>query len=169
MLNIPQKVFDQFNSVVTNQLEREVTLFYPHKRTECPNCNLVTFHGMSRSVSKYKAGGPNPFSDGMPCPYCGGPGYIEDEVSEIIKARIYIDVKKWEKNYPIAIPEGSIMTIFKLEYASKVRMADHITIDYNDLDGHFTDKMYRIGDVYSNSFSLNSTKYATTFWGKNRA
>lgn len=167
MFNIPQKIFDQFNSVITNQLERTVTLYYPQERQECPNCYFSSFKSSSRSVSRYKAGGPMPFDNGMPCPYCNGPGFIEQETTEEIPARIYVDAKKWEKNFPIVIPEGAIMTIFKLEYVTKVRSSSYCRISYNNLDGHFTDNFYRIGDVYSNSFNLNNVKYATTFWSKN--
>lgn len=163
---IPDDTFDDFNSAIS-QYERSITLTYPEIKTECPNCSLDTMGTRNRSISKYKDGGPMPFTNGMPCPYCDGKGYIESVTTESVPARIYLEPEQWAKTVNIKIPKGSIMTIFEISYSTKVRKCKYMSPQYNQLEDHFTDNYYRIGDIYSNSFVLNPVKYATAFWGKN--
>lgn len=166
-INIPDRIFNLFNEYV-DLIQREIVLYYPEKRTECPNCYMSSIGGRSRSVSVYKPGGPIVFVDGQPCPYCGGQGFISSTVAETINARIYLEPEKWAKQMSIALPVGSIMTISDMETATKIRQADYMRPLYNNLESHVTDNYYRVGDVYSNSFKLNPQKYVTVFWSKTR-
>lgn len=166
-INIPSRVYDDFNEAVV-LMERTIVLSYPEKKDPCPNCYLDTMGTRNRSISRYKVGGPDPFEDGMPCPYCGGRGYIESVVTEIIPARIYLEPEQWSKTLNIKIPKGAMMTIFRTEYTSKVRSCKHMNPNYNDIETHFTDNYYRQGDIYSNSFTLNPVKYSTAIWAKTK-
>jgi hypothetical protein len=165
-INIPNKVFDDFNEAVL-LMEKQLKLFYPERKTECPNCYLDTMGTRNRSISIYKTGGPYPFETGMPCPHCDGKGYLESTVTETIPSRIYINPKEWSRSLKIAIPDGAIMTICRMDYATKIRQCKYVQPLYNGLDGHFTDNYYRVGDIYSESFNLNPIKYVTAIWGKN--
>lgn len=165
-LNIPSYIYDAYNELV-DLVQRDIVLYYPPKRTECPNCYFVNTVGRGRSVTVYKDGGPAPFPNGSPCPYCNGKGNIESEVTETIQSRVYLEPQQWARKYNIKIPEGGIMTIFDLVNSSKVQQSNYMIPKINGLETHFTDKYYRIGDIFSNSFGLNPTKYSTCFWGKN--
>lgn len=165
-INIPSEVFDDFNEAVL-LMEKEIKIFYPEARTACPNCYLDMMGTRTRSISRYKTGGPHPFEDGMPCPYCDTKGYIESTVSEVIPTRIYINPEEWNKKINVAIPKGSILTISRMEYATKLRSCKYMIPFFNGLDAHFTDNYYRVGDLYTESFNLNPTKYVNAIWSKN--
>ena len=110
---IPTGVFNVYNEAVT-LFERVVTLVYPEKKEQCPNCYLDTMGTRTRSVSVYRSGGPYPFSRGMPCPQCDGKGYKAIEAEEDLNVRIYWEPKQWKDiGAAINLPEGAIQIISK--------------------------------------------------------
>ena len=164
-INIPNKVFNDFNEAVV-LMEKSIKLVFPEKRLECPNCFLDMGGTRNRSISKYRSGGPFPFEAGMPCPNCGGKGYIESAPSETIPSRVYINAENWSRSLKIAIPEGAIMTISRMDYATKIRQCKYAYLFYNGVEDHTSEPYYRRGDIYTDSFNLNPVKYITAIWTK---
>lgn len=156
-------VYTIFNDFVTS-IERDVILVYPEKKLPCDNCYLGNV-GVIKSISIYKAGGPMPFVNGQPCPYCDGKGYKAVEVSEQIKSRIYTNQKDWSnKSIALKLPAGSIQLITKIEYAPKLKMAKYIIPKYNGLENIQTELYERVDQIYSDSWVLNPQKYVTSYW-----
>lgn len=87
--------FQELNDSLVSELGKQCLLIYPVKRTACSNCipNPLT----KKSSGVYKAGGPKPFTNGEICPWCDGNGYFEQESTDTITARVYWEVKNWEK------------------------------------------------------------------------
>jgi len=159
--------FTDLNNMISDHLEENIKLIYPEVKQECPNCTLDTFAGMSKSSGKYKQGGPIPFEDGMPCPYCNGEGYKLIEKTENIPGRIYTSEKPYLKVKNVNIPEGSILFICKLQFFSKIMQAKYM-IPICGIDNH-TNELYQLnGQPEAVSFVLNPITYISSSWTKNR-
>jgi hypothetical protein len=159
--------FTDFNNMVTDHLEEDIKLIYPEIKQECLNCTLDTFVGISKSSGKYKQGGPIPFDQGMPCPYCNGEGHKMIEKTENIPGRIYTSEKPYLKVKNVNIPEGAILFICRLQFFSKIMQAKYmipVTEIYN-----YTNELYQLdGQPESVSFVINPVKYISCLWTKNR-
>lgn len=157
-------IYAVFNAFI-NDIQRTVTLVYPEKKEECANCYLDTMGTRTRSVSRYKAGGPMPFENGQPCPYCDGKGYKAIEETDDIQTRIYTNQKAWGGTPPgLILPDGSIKLVTKIEYAAQLKKAKYIIPKYNGLENIQTERFFREGELYSTSWVLNNQKYVDTYW-----
>lgn len=166
--NISPSTFDAFNSAAQAFFERSATLIFPEKREECPNCYMSTFGTKTRSVSIYRQGGPYPFDEGMPCPYCEGKGYKQIEVSENIPIQILWEIQSYYKKLmPIDIPQGSIQTIVRATYATKVEMAKYLIPQDSGIENLDIKKYERFGPMYPIGFKHNPVKYMINFWKQN--
>lgn len=156
-------VYEVFNNLALS-IERSVTLVYPETKLSCTNCSLSNV-GVLKSVSIYKQGGPMPFTNGQPCPYCDGKGYKAIEVIEDIKSRIYIDQKSWQnKSISLKLPDGTLQLVTRIEFMSKLKQAKYIMPKYNGLENYQTELYERAEQIYSNSWILNPQKYVTSYW-----
>lgn len=161
-------LFDPFNEAAQTLFERKAALIFPEKREECPNCYLSTFGTKTRSVSIYRPGGPDPFDEGMPCPYCEGKGYKQVEVSETIPIQILWEIQSfYRKMMPIEIPQGSIQTIVRSTYTSKVEMAKYLIPHDSGIENLDIKKYERFGPSYPLGFKDNPVKYMINFWKQN--
>ena len=161
---IPTGVFNVYNEAV-ELFESTVTLVYPEKREQCPNCYMDTMGTRNRSISRYRTGGPYPFERGMPCPYCNGKGYKVSEATDDVTLRIYWDRKGWvDIGVPVDIPEGSIQTIAYMADLPKIERAKYLIPKYDTIESHQTLKYERSGMSYPQGFKQNTTKYVVTFW-----
>lgn len=152
--------------MVRDELEESIKLYYPETREDCPNCYLDTFGTVSRSVSIYKVGGPAPFSDGMPCPYCDGKGYKAVEMTEVIPGRSYIVNKDFHNKSGINIPQGSYEFICRHTYFPKLVRAKFM-MPVNEISGYTIQRYYLVGQPDVISFKLNPITYISSFWVKN--
>jgi hypothetical protein len=157
--------FTGFNELVSAQLESVVKLYYPEKREECANCTLDTFGSVSRSVSIYKLGGPMPFDDGMPCPYCDGKGYKQVEQSEAIKGRIYSINKNFNNKSNINIADGDITLITRIEYVPNILRAKYI-VPIQGMESLVLERYYLSGQPEVTGFKINPVRYVTSRWNK---
>lgn len=164
-INIPSSVFTTYNEAVL-LFTRSATLVYPEKKEDCPNCLLDTMGTRSRSISKYKPGGPYPFERGMPCPYCNGRGYKAVESSDNITLRIYWERKYWvDIGVPIDVPNGGIQTIAYMTDLPKIEKCKYMIPKYDGIENYDTNAKYeRAGTSYPQGFKQNETKYVVTFW-----
>lgn len=166
--NLPSSIFDPFNQAAQDLFERKATLIFPETKTECPNCYLSTFGTKTRSVSIYRTGGPYPFDEGMPCPYCEGKGYKQVEVSETIPIQILWEIQSfYRKMLPLEIPQGSIQTIVRSVYTPKVEMAKYLIAQDGGIENLDIKKYERFGPSYPLGFKHNPTKYMINFWKQN--
>ena len=165
---IPTGVFNVYNEAV-ELFERTVTLVYPEKKEQCPNCYLDTLGTRTRSVSVYKPNGPYPFARGMPCPYCNGKGYKAVESEENLDVRIYWDQKSYRDiGVPIDLPEGSIQVICNMKEMPKLERAKYlIPQSYGNISNYTTMKFVKSGSYYPQGFKQNPEKYAVSFWVRN--
>ena len=157
--------FTNFNSIVQDNLEEQMRLYYPEIKEECPNCYLDTFGTGSRSVSIYKTGGPYPFDTGMPCPYCDGKGYKAIEQTEDLGARIYTDPKMFIKFGRINVPDGSMMLIFSIDKLPKFLRCKFL-VPQTGLENHILERYYLNGQPEVTGFVMNPTKYLSSIWTK---
>lgn len=165
---LSSNLFDPFNQAAQALFERKAALIFPEKREECPNCYLSTFGTKTRSVSIYRQGGPDPFDEGMPCPYCEGKGYKQVEVSETIPIQILWEIQSfYRKMMPIEIPQGSIQTIVRSTYTSKVEMAKYLIPHDSGIENLDIKKYERFGPSYPLGFKDNPVKYMINFWKQN--
>lgn len=164
---IPDSIFTIYNDAVT-LFERSSILFFPETRTECTNCYLNTMGYGGQSMSYYRAGGPEPFETGMPCPFCGGAGYKSIEETLEIAMRIYWDKKLFIKAGPaIDFPHGAIQTITKMIYMPKIELANYMIPKYDGVEEYKPAKFYKIGPSYPQGFKQNPVKYIVTYWSQN--
>lgn len=167
-INIPDSIFAIYNDAVT-LFERTGVLYFPEERIECNNCYMNTMNGGGHSMSYYRAGGPEPFQTGMPCPYCGGAGYKSVERNEEVAMRIYWDKKLFIKVGPeIAVPDGAIQTITQIQYLPQIDMCSYMVPKYDGIDQYKAAKFYKAGASYPQGFKQNSTKYVVTYWSQNK-
>ena len=166
-INIPSSVFDCWNDVIANTLNRTVTLVYPEKKEDCPNCIMSTMGTSNRSISIYQPGGPYPFERGMPCPYCNGAGYKAIENTDTINTRMYWDKKSWVKTgAEIAIPNDGLQTISFMTDLEKVEKCKFMIPDYNGIENYHTSARYEkfSSPIAQGFFKQNTVKYVVTFW-----
>ena len=161
-LSIPSGIFSIFNEAVDNLWSKKIVLVYPEIREECPNCY---FNG-HKSNGIYKTGGPYPFDNGSPCPYCNEDGYKMTENSEILNARIYYNRKEWvDIGIPINIPNAAAQIIFKMSELPKIQKCKYITPQYyNGIDAYQSQNLILAGSYYPQGFTQNNIKYVPTFW-----
>ncbi len=159
------KEFAEFNNIISKHLEEKITLFYPERREECPNCYLDTFGTIDRSVSKYKENGPVPFENGMPCPYCDSKGYKAIEQTEDILGRLYKNNKEYNKKTGINIADGSITFICRIDYFSKIVSSKYM-IPKDGLENLSNERYELTGHPEITSFVMNPVKYITSIWAK---
>jgi len=165
-INIPSSVFNTYNEAVL-LFTRTAKLVYPEKKEACPNCYLDTMGTRTRSVSKYKTGGPIPFERGMPCPYCGGKGYKAIEATDEITLRIYWDRRSFVKvTENIDIPNGAIQTIAYMADLDKINKCKYLIPIYDGIENYDTGRFEKNGPSYPQGFKQNDTKYVVTFWNR---
>ena len=162
-LKLPASVFNVYNDVVKNILEKKCTIIYPEVREECPNCILSTLSS-GMSISIYKENGPQPFEDGMPCPYCNGSGYKAIETTEIIPMRLYWDKKKWYKVSDINIENCSLQTISNMLYLPKLQRCKYLIPANNTIEKHIGTKYQKSTQPIPIGFEQNSDKYCIIMW-----
>jgi hypothetical protein len=164
-ISIPDNVFSIFNEAVDNIWSKSITLVYPEKREECPNCY---FNGY-KSNGVYKTGGPYPFDDGSPCPYCEGNGYKMIETTEIIKSRIYYNRKDWiDVGVSVNIPFAAAQLVSNIEDLPKLQRCKYIIpLYYSGSEGQQNQALTSAGSFYPQGFTQNNIKYVTTFWVAN--
>ena len=149
-INLPASAFTKFNEAVTLFM-RTATLVYPPKEEDCPNCILQTLGG--RSINVYQPGGPVPFTNGMPCPYCNGQGVRLSEVSEDIDLRIYWDKRSFvDIGVDFDIPDGAVQTIGYMSDYEKMKRANELIVYFPDSEEKAT------------GFKQNPTQYVILFW-----
>ena len=159
-INIPESAFAKFNEAV-QLFMRTVTVVYPPKQEDCPNCVKQTFGG--RSVNIYTPGGPIPFSTGMPCPYCGGAGVRLREVTENVEMRVYWDKKSFiNMGIGVNIPDNSVQTIGYMSDYNKLIRANHIICYFQESEEKV--KLSRSGEGYPTGFKQNPTQYVVILW-----
>jgi|688.fasta_scaffold01387_5 hypothetical protein len=161
-LSIPSTVFSIFNEAVDNLWAKPILVVYPEIREECPNCH---FNG-HKSNGVYKSGGPYPFDNGSPCPYCNEDGYKMTESSEVITGRIYYNRKEWvDIGIPINIPNAMAQIVLKMTDLPKIQKCKYITPKYyTDIESYQSQSLILAGSYYPQGFTQNSIKYVTTFW-----
>ena len=162
---IPTGVFNIYNEAV-ELFVRTATLIYPEKKEQCPNCYLDTMGTRARSTSRYRSGGPYPFTDGMPCPSCGGSGYKAVESTEDVDIRIYWDRKNWvDIGISVDLSDGAIQTICNMVDLPKLERAKYLQPkSYGNISNYHTMLFERSGSSFPQGFKQNPTKYAVTFW-----
>lgn len=160
------KYFTSFNDIVADELEEPITLVYPESRLDCPNCYLDTFGAVNRSVAIYKAGGPEPFENGQPCPHCGGKGYEAVEQTEVIMGRNYIVQKQFIDKSGLMIPEGTFQFVCRSTYMPKLLRCKYI-IPNTNIQDFVNQKYYLLGQPDLPFFKMNPVKYLNSYWGKN--
>jgi hypothetical protein len=107
-----------------------------------------------------------PFAPGMTCPYCGGKGALETEVSEIIPSRIY-----WKKSdfisMPISININStfIQTYTNMIYLPQIEKASYIIPNYDGVENFKLSRYYKKSPSYPEGLKDNPIKYVITLWG----
>lgn len=109
----------------------------------CPNCvyNPIT----KKSLNKYKAGGPIPFSNGTVCPFCLGKGQSTEKFEEYITMLVCWDKKRDINIFNInelQIPHGGVQSVCKIEYYLKVISADFVY--FNVCDGCIDPDRYKM-------------------------
>lgn len=129
MFTIPSGFFDRYYEMCDlfindNHIGKQCTLYFPPVKSECNNCVVNHFGGISTNV--YRNGGPAPFQGS--CPVCGGNGYREEEVSASIRLRIYHEKKDWIKVSNILIPDAEVMVIGYATDLPNVRRANEIRL-----------------------------------------
>jgi len=157
--------FKEFNKIIQEQLEENIRLYYPEIKTECPNCYLDTFGVAARSVSIYKAGGPIPFENGMPCPYCDGAGYKATENYEEITGRSYITNKDFISMSGLNIPRGAHQFICKSTFFPKIVMAKFM-VPCTEIKDYVNQRYYLAGQPDVTGFKMNPIMYITSYWTK---
>lgn len=159
------KFFRDFNNIVSDELEQYIVLYYPGIRQECNNCYLDTFANINKSISRFKQGGPMPFENGMPCPYCNGDGYKHIDKTERIPGRVYTSNKNFNMFKNMQIPSGSIIFICRADFFAKIQMSTHM-IPETELKNLTVEKYELIGQPEDTGFAINPVKYITSVWNK---
>lgn len=157
--------FKSFNNMIMDELEEFITLYYPEKREECPNCYIDTFAGIMKTVSKYKNNGPMPFTNGMPCPYCDGNGYKSIEQKENIPGRIYTENKNYQTFKNLNLSSGQILFVCRIDFFTKILMSKYMrpVTEIHDLT---IEKYELVGQPEHTGFTINPVKYITSIWKK---
>ena len=156
MVNIPQEVFDLYNSVVDDMINSNFgvncKVIYPPTRVFCSNC---VYDSIGRkSANKYVHGGPAPFNFGI-CPICGGSGYKEIESNTTIKLRVYYETKSFIKLAGMVdIPDGTVQVIGFLSDVNKIRNANRIILN-SDLEGVAGNVYERLTEPVPHGFKRN--------------
>lgn len=134
---IPNELFLLYRDWADELIDNEnigvnCTLYFNHKKQECPNCIFDSFNG--KSSNKYKTGGPVEFTLGI-CPWCHGEGYFSEEYTEVIRLRTYWNKKDWKKFGNIEIPDGGAMIIGYLTDLPKLEKANYVSL-VNEQQGY---------------------------------
>lgn len=125
----------------------------------CPNC--IYDPSLKKSSGKYRTGGPVPFAQGRPCPYCNGVGYYGIEKIEHGFLAIIWDYKKWFNPPPqIANPNGFIQTICHRDYLAQIRQCKDITVIYSTNGSNPVFRLY--GEP--NPAGLGDNEYVFCMW-----
>jgi hypothetical protein len=161
-LSIDPKIFNVYNEAVENIWNRNIVLIYPEIRQECPNC---TFNGF-KSNGVYKTGGPYPFEEGFPCPWCEGTGFKMVESTETIPARVYYSKKDWVNvGAEVQVANAAAQIVANMDYLPKLQQCKYcIPAYYPNIDNYNNLKLRRISDFFPQGFLQNPKKYIVTFW-----
>lgn len=161
-LSLDPAIFNIYNDTVENIWNREIILIYPEIKQECPNC---TYNGF-RSNGIYKSGGPIPFEEGFPCPWCDGAGYKMVETTERIYSRVYYSQKDWVPvGAQVQLSNAAAQLVTNIDYLPKLQQCKYcVPHYYPNIDNYSNPKLRRIGDFYPQGFLQNPKKYVVTFW-----
>lgn len=138
------QLHEKWVSDLVNQLGKQCTLYYPFLRSTCPNC---------QGGFTYVVGGPVPFTNGSPCPYCGGTNYIQTEPNpDTILMLIYDDPRDFIKyqEFTLAIPDGTIQTRGLMSDLNKVQRCNYMV--RNSVDGIQTMAYQKLGEAIPYGF-----------------
>ena len=133
------------------------------KRDLCPNC--IYDVNLKKSASKYKVGGPTPFTLGMLCPYCNGIGYIGNESTMSVYMAVIWDYKQWITTPDnIENPNGFVQCIGKKSDLQYLRQAKDMSIVYP-----FSDHYFPKFQLYAEPTpcGLGDNNYLVSMWKKN--
>jgi hypothetical protein len=131
-ITLPSDIWERYYEAADffiDSLGEPCTVYYPPIKTECSNCVISFFNGISTNV--YRHGGPAPFSFGV-CPLCGGNNLAEVETTASLQLRIYWQKRDWIKVAEIiVVPDAEVQVIGYLTDLSKLRQANFIKLVTN--------------------------------------
>lgn len=128
--NIPDTLLQLHEQVSTDMLISanigvDVGLYYPPRRSDCPNCEYNSF--AKKSANIYTAGGPIPFTNGTLCPYCNGNGFIYSEEEDTVKMKIYWTPKDWiDIGFDVQQADGIIQTQALVSDLPKIQKCNYM-------------------------------------------
>jgi hypothetical protein len=155
----------QIDSMLANNgLSSECRLnFGVTKRDLCPNC--IYDVNLKKSASKYKNGGPTPFTLGMLCPYCNGVGYFGSESFQTIYMMIIWDYKEWITTPDnIQNPEGFVQAIGSKSDLVVIRQCKDMGIIYPS-NNNYLPKFQLFAEP--TPCGLGDNNYIVSMWKKN--
>lgn len=149
---------------IINEWGRDCTLIFPDGKTQCPNC--IIDQDSKRSTNRYKAGGPQSFSDGELCPVCLGEGYVGFFGTENIKMNIVADPKRWMKYLPsnLNLSKHAILGRFFATDLPKVLKARRVVIQI-DLAGYNKYEYFLAGEPFDSNHIIQG-RYMACFWDR---
>jgi hypothetical protein len=134
------------------------TIVFPSLRSDCPNCELNPLSKVSANI--YRAGGPNPFTNGMQCPYCEGRGWTESDSTTTFRAMVVYDPKGYwltslrgrqtganiMENMQWRVPDGIIQVVGYLTDLPNIERGNYYLIN-SAQQGLERNKYKRYGDA----------------------
>ena len=120
------------------QLGKSCKLFYPPLRNTCPNCTGGYTY----------IGGPYPFQNGMPCPYCNATNIVESEITpDTITMMVYMNPKDFIKyqEFNLNIPSSAIQSRGLMSDLNKVQRCNFMQI--MSIDGIETLRYKKVGEA----------------------
>jgi len=142
------KTFNQIASDFIAGMGKPCELYYPPIEISCPNCTNGYI---------YLQGGPVPFTNNSPCPYCGGTNKIvTPETHETIYMMVYYNPKDFIKyqEFDAGIADGMVQTRGLISDASKVERISYAII-HNNVDGINQMRYVREGEMVPCGASLS--------------
>lgn len=143
MTLIPQEVFDTYKvyaDALINELGVNCKLLYPPRIVQAPNTQLNMIGG--KSNNRFSTGGP--MSSNLPgSEFTGGTGVQQEELSEIIKLRVYNDAsnsrifRDFIQRANVQVADGSILIIGFIYDFPKIQRANKIIVN-SDLQNYTT-------------------------------
>ncbi len=171
ILNKAKEVYDATHEQWLNSdvVGINITLYYPPRYEECPNCEFSTYGDGTSTV--YKAGGPAPYTLGS-CPLCGSASCKKEvEVTEIVKLRIYsIDstsfTRSTMKKLGISIdqPQGELLTIGRISDLPKIKGCNY-AVFYSDQEAKVGSLRYKLS-TEPTPHGFGKDKYFYCFWSR---
>lgn len=168
-----RNLIQSYGDFLIEDAAKQCRIFYPAKRTQCPNCHYDS--QSQRSSGLYKNGGPYPFSGGV-CPYCQGAGFKEETTSELLSLKIdwfnlheQVDIAKSfaNENIPnesIALPYGILRTKGFMRDKAKILRAEKMVAQI-PVEGLERQVFYKITEPIDN-YNVVPNRYFLCFWAR---